>query len=154
MSQKSAGLLLYRLQKGEIEVFLVHPGGPFWAKKDEGAWSIPKGLIEEGEDDLKAAKREFEEETGQKISGNFIKLEPLKQPGGKIIWAWAVTGDIASRDVCSNNFTLEWPPKSGKFKEFPEIDRGEWFDLSQAKTRILKGQLGFLEQLHRYLHAD
>ena len=112
MSQKSAGLLLYRLQKGEIEVFLVHPGGPFWAKKDEGAWSIPKGLIEEGEDDLKAAKREFEEETGQKISGNFIKLEPLKQPGGKIIWAWAVTGDIASRDVCSNNFTLEWPPKS------------------------------------------
>jgi predicted NUDIX family NTP pyrophosphohydrolase len=145
----SAGILLYRRQKGEVNVFLVHPGGPFWAKKDEGAWSIPKGEYEAGEDPLAVAKREFEEETGSEISGLLRPLTALKQPSGKIISAWAVEGDIDPTALTSNTFTLEWPPKSGKIREFPEVDRGDWFDLPTARMKLLAGQRGFLDQLEQ-----
>lgn len=145
----SAGILLYRRQKGDVNVFLVHPGGPFWAKKDEGAWSIPKGEYEVGEDPLAVAKREFQEETGFEISGLFRPLTALKQPSGKIISAWAVEGDIDPTTLTSNTFTLEWPPKSGKIREFPEVDRGDWFDLPTARMKLLAGQRAFVDQLER-----
>ena len=149
MSSKktSAGILLYRIVENNLEVFLVHPGGPFWAKKDEGAWSIPKGLFEEGEDPLEAAKREFKEETGFSILGEFMALTPLKQPSGKVVYAWAVEGDIDAASIKSNTFMMEWPPKSGKEQEFPEVDKGGWFDILQAKEKLLKGQHGFLDEL-------
>jgi len=143
----SAGILLYRIVENNLEVFLVHPGGPFWAKKDEGAWSIPKGLFEEGEDPLEAAKREFKEETGFSILGEFMALTPLKQPSGKVVYAWAVEGDIDAASIKSNTFMMEWPPKSGKEQEFPEVDKGGWFDILQAKEKLLKGQHGFLDEL-------
>jgi len=142
----SAGLLLYR-RCPELEVFLVHPGGPFWARKDAGAWSIPKGEIEDGEDKLQAAKREFTEETGFTISGEFRSLDPLKQPGGKIIYAWAIEADCDPGQIRSNLFSLEWPPKSGKFQQYPEVDRAAWFNISQARNKILAGQVRFIEQL-------
>ena len=142
----SAGILLYRLE-GEVQVFLVHPGGPFWARKDEGAWSIPKGEYEAGEDPLTVATREFQEETGFKIDGTFYPLTPLKQPNGKVISAWAVAGDIDAAALTSNTFTMEWPPKSGRTREFPEVDRGAWFDLPTARIKLLPGQRGFLDQL-------
>jgi predicted NUDIX family NTP pyrophosphohydrolase len=142
----SAGILLYRLE-GEVQVFLVHPGGPFWAKKDEGAWSIPKGEYEAGEDPLMVAKREFQEETGFKIDGTCYPLTPLKQPSGKVISAWAVAGDIDAAALTSNTFTMEWPPKSGRTREVPEVDRGAWFDLPTARIKLLPGQRGFLDQL-------
>ena len=145
----SAGILLYRRQKGDVNVFLVHPGGPFWAKKDEAAWSIPKGEYELGEDPLAVAKREFQEETGFEISGLFRPLTALKQPSGKIISAWAVEGDIDPTTLTSNTFTLEWPPKSGKIREFPEVDRGDWFDLPTARMKLLAGQRAFVDQLER-----
>ena len=148
-SKKSAGLLVYRLRNGNLEVLLVHPGGPFWAKKDEGAWSIPKGEMTEDEDPLKAAKREFFEETGFQIDGNFIALTPVKQAGGKWVYAWAVEGDCDAESIKSNTFSMEWPPRSGKRKEFPEVDRAAWFTLDQAKQKILKGQLSLLEELCR-----
>jgi predicted NUDIX family NTP pyrophosphohydrolase len=146
-SKKSAGLLLYRKPKSALEVFLVHPGGPFWAKKDEGAWSIPKGEIAEDEDPLKAAKREFLEETGFQVDGNFIALTPVKQAGGKWVYAWAVEGDFDAESIRSNTFSMEWPPRSGKRKEFPEVDRARWFPLEMAKQKIVKGQLSLLEEL-------
>jgi predicted NUDIX family NTP pyrophosphohydrolase len=146
-SKKSAGVLLYRLRNGELEVFLVHPGGPFWANKDEGAWSIPKGEIVEDEDPLKAAKREFFEETGFKVNGNFIALTPVKQAGGKWVYAWAVEGDCDAGAIRSNTFSMEWPPRSGNKKEFPEVDRAGWFTLDVAKRKILKSQLSLLEEL-------
>lgn len=146
MKKLSAGILLYRLD-GEVQVFLVHPGGPFWAKKDEGAWSIPKGEYEAGEDPLMVAKREFQEETGFEIDGAFYPLTPLKQPSGKVISAWAVAGAIDTAALTSNTFTMEWPPKSGKTREFPEVDRGAWFDLPTARIKLLPGQRGFLDQL-------
>ncbi len=142
----SAGLLLHR-DRGRIQVFLVHPGGPFWAKKDAGAWSLPKGEFDEGEDPLEAAKREFVEETGFPIAGEFRPLEPLRQPSGKLIYAWAVEADCDATQVRSNSFTMEWPPKSGQMKEFPEVDRAGWFDIAEARDRIIAGQLGFVEQL-------
>ena len=142
----SAGLLLYR-RRGELEVFLVHPGGPFWAKKDAGAWSIPKGEIGEGEEPLQAAQREFLEETGFPIGGEFRPLEPLKQSGGKIVHAWAVEADCDPSELRSNLFSLEWPPKSGQTREFPEVDRGDWFTIPEAREKILKGQIGFIDQL-------
>ncbi len=145
--KKSAGILLYRLRESGLEVFLVHPGGPFWTKKDDGAWSIPKGEFEEGEDPLNAAKREFQEETGFLVDGNFIALNPLKQPGGKLIYAWGVKGDCAAESIKSNLFSMEWPPHSGKREEFPEVDRAGWFTLEVAKKKILKGQVGLLEEL-------
>ncbi len=147
MAKISAGILLYRWVNNVLEVFLVHPGGPFWAKKDQGSWSIPKGEIDAGEDMLVAAKREFEEETGFRIQGHFIELSPLKQPGGKIIYIWAVAGDIDSQSIRSNTFQMEWPPKSGKMLTFPEIDRAGWFALPQAAEKILARQKNFLEQL-------
>ena len=142
----SAGLLLYR-RRGELEVFLVHPGGPFWAKKDAGAWSIPKGEIGEGEEPLQAAQREFSEETGFPIGGVFRALEPLKQSGGKTVHAWAIEADCDPSQLRSNLFPLEWPPKSGQTREFPEVDRAAWFMIPEARGKILKGQIGFIDQL-------
>ena len=126
---------------------LVHPGGPFWAKRDAGAWSIPKGIYEQDEHPLQAAKREFKEETGFEIEGDFIDLGEIKQPSGKIIHAWAIECDIDTENIVSNTFRLEWPRNSGNVREYPEIDKGEWFDISQARHKILKGQSGFIEEL-------
>ena len=154
MAQKtSAGLLLYR-RHGELEVFLVHPGGPFWAKRDAGAWSLPKGEFEQGEDPLQAARREFTEETGLSIDGKFRRLDPVKQSGGKVIHAWAVECDCDASRVRSNLFSLEWPPKSGRIQQFPEIDRAEWFTLSEGRKRIIGGQIGILDQLISALELD
>jgi predicted NUDIX family NTP pyrophosphohydrolase len=143
----SAGLLLYRRRGDDLEVFLVHPGGPFWAKKDLGAWSLPKGEFEEGEGPLMAARREFTEETGFPIDGEFRPLQPLRQPSGKTIFAWAVEGDCDPSELRSNLFEMEWPPKSGRRQEFPEVDRAAWFPIDEARTRIIKGQAPFLDEL-------
>src|SRR5262245_23046887 len=147
----SAGILLYRQRGGEIEVFLVHPGGPFWAKKDDGAWSIPKGEYSEDEDPLAVAKREFYEETGSQVSGDNLTLPPVKQPSGKVITAWAVEGELDPASLRSNIFSMEWPPKSGKQLEFPEVDRGMWCDLATARIKLLPGQRAFLDQLLKLL---
>jgi predicted NUDIX family NTP pyrophosphohydrolase len=147
MARTSAGLLLYRWREGRLEVFLVHPGGPFWARKDQGAWSIPKGEFTAGEDPLLAARREVEEETGLVPDGAFVALSPLRQAGGKIVHAFALEGDCDPTAIRSNSFTIEWPPRSGQRREFPEVDRAAWFALAEAKRRILKSQLGLLEQL-------
>ncbi len=145
--KESAGILMYRLRNGTVEVFLVHPGGPYWAKKDLGAWSIPKGQFSEGEERLSAAKREFQEETGFLPEGDFVALTPVKQPGGKIVYAWAVKGDCDAKKIVSNTFSIEWPPRSGKRQEFPEVDRAEWFAIEVGREKILKGQATFLEEL-------
>ena len=147
MPNRSAGILLYRRRSGAPEVLLVHPGGPFWAKKDEGSWSIPKGEYKAGEDPLAVAKREFQEETGFEIAGTFHPLTTLKQPSGKVISAWVVEGDVDAAALTSNTFMLEWPPKSGKTREFPEVDRGAWFALPTARLKLQAGQRGFLDQL-------
>lgn len=147
----SAGILLYRRHNGRIEVFLVHPGGPFWTRKDDGAWSIPKGEHGEGEDPLATAKREFQEETGCQVGGSCSPLSPLKQPSGKIVSAWIVEGDLDAANLQSNTFSLEWPPRSGKMQVFPEVDRGAWFDLPTARKKLLPGQRGFLDQLQQRL---
>ena len=144
MPKTSAGLLLYRETNGVLEVFLVHPGGPFWEKKDEGAWSIPKGEFEPGEDPLAAARREFTEETSFPITGEFVPLTPLKQRSGKIVHAFAVRGDCDPALIKSNTFTFQG-------REFPEVDRAGWFGLEEAKRKILPGQAGFLDEL-RSLH--
>jgi len=146
--KRSAGLLMYR-RHDNIEILLVHPGGPFWAGKDEGAWSLPKGLVNPGEDELLAAIREFEEETGFPAEGEFHALLPLRQPSGKVILAWAFEGDCDAERMKSNLFTMEWPPRSGKMVEFPEADRAGWFDLESAKAKIIKGQRGFIEEFER-----
>jgi predicted NUDIX family NTP pyrophosphohydrolase len=127
----------------------VHPGGPFWAGKDEGAWSIPKGEYGEGDDPLIAAQREFFEETGSRVTGSFRPLVALKQPSGKVISAWAVEGDLDAATLKSNSFPMEWPPKSGRTQVFPEVDRGAWFDLPAARAKLQPGQRGFLDQLQR-----
>ena len=142
----SAGLQLFR-RRGELVIFLVHPGGPFWAKQDAGAWSLPKGELNEGEDLLEAAKREFTEETGFKVDGEFLPLETIRQAGGKIIQAWAIEADCDPAQVRSNLFTMEWPPKSGRKKEFPEIDRARWFAISEARPRMNPAQVGLIDQL-------
>jgi predicted NUDIX family NTP pyrophosphohydrolase len=147
MPQKSAGIVLYRIQNNSIEVFLVHPGGPYWSKKDDGAWSIPKGEFDENEEPLAAAKREFEEETGIKISGGFLQLNPVKQKGGKLVYAWAVEGDIDPAKIKSNSFEIEWPPRSGKMKSFPEIDKAAWFQISDAKKKIIEAQSALIKEL-------
>ena len=148
MPKKSAGLLLFRETRDGLEVLLVHPGGPFWARKDDGAWSIPKGEFEDGEDPLAAARREFEEETGARPpAGEPIPLEPVRQPSGKIVHAWAVRGDFDPRDLKSNTFRMEWPPRSGREGEFPEVDRAAWFTFEQARRKIQKGQIAIIDEL-------
>jgi predicted NUDIX family NTP pyrophosphohydrolase len=151
MAKKSAGLLMFRRASGGVEVFLVHPGGPFWARKDEGAWSIPKGEYAPGEDPLETAKREFQEETGFQASGEFIPLSSLKQPSGKVISAWALEGDCDAASIRSNTFSMEWPPRSGKQQEFPEVDRAGWFTIPAAKEKVLRGQVPFLDELKEIL---
>ena len=150
MPKLSAGLLLYRTRGTIAEVFLVHPGGPFWAKKEKGAWSIPKGEFLPEEDALSAARREFLEETGFSIEGEFRALAPLQQPSGKIVHAWAVEGDCPTT-IQSNTFTMEWPPHSGLQGEFPEVDRAAWFTLKEAEERIVRGQVGFLREMQEHL---
>lgn len=147
MAKQSAGILLYRKTEGKLQVFLVHPGGPFFKNKDDGGWSIPKGEFLDDEDPLKAAKREFEEETGQGIIGKFIHLNPIIQKGGKKVHAWAVEGDINHLSVKSNHFEMEWPPRSGRQQSFPEVDRAEWFDVDIAKVKINPAQVEFIEEL-------
>ncbi len=151
MAKSSAGLLLYRIREGAVEVFLVHPGGPFWAKKDLGAWSIPKGEIAEGEDPLEAARREFKEETGFRPEGEFREFEPVRQRSGKVVHAWAVEGDCDPTAIRSNTFEMEWPPRSGRRQEYPEVDRAGWFGLDRAKEKILEGQRPLLAQLQLLL---
>jgi predicted NUDIX family NTP pyrophosphohydrolase len=148
MPKLSAGLLLYRARDGVVEVLIAHPGGPFWARKDDGAWSIPKGEYTEGEDPWVAAQREFVEEIGLPVpAGPRIDLDPLKQPSGKVITAFAVRGDLDVTDAHSNNFELEWPKGSGRVREFPEVDRVGWFPVAQARTKLLKGHRPFLDRL-------
>ncbi len=147
MAVKSAGILLYRFKDGQLQVMLVHPGGPFWTKKDKGAWSIPKGICEEDEVAIEAAKREFREETGFDIDGSFIDLGELRQSSGKIVHAWALEGDLDTGKIKSNTFQMEWPRGSGRIRQYPEIDKGEWFSIDVAKEKIVKGQRGFLERL-------
>jgi predicted NUDIX family NTP pyrophosphohydrolase len=149
---KSAGLLLYRRREGRIEVLLGHMGGPFWARKDERAWSIPKGEHPEAEDALAAARREFAEETGTPPpDGPTLDLGEVRQSGGKRVTAWAVEGDLDPATVKSNTFQLEWPPRSGRRQEFPEIDRAGWFDLDTARRRIVKGQVALVDRLEERL---
>jgi predicted NUDIX family NTP pyrophosphohydrolase len=147
MPRTSAGLLMYRRKDGALEVLLVHPGGPFWAKKDLGAWTIPKGELEEGEDALTTAQREFEEETGIEPRGPFHPLGNIKQKGGKVVHAWAFEGDGAAETMRSNTIKVEWPRGSGRSKEFPEVDRAEWFRVDDARTRINSAQVPFLDHL-------
>jgi predicted NUDIX family NTP pyrophosphohydrolase len=151
MAKQSAGVLLYRFRQAALEVFLVHPGGPFWAKKDLGAWSIPKGEPAPGEDLLARAQREFAEETGAAVTGTFRPLAPVKQSGGKIVHAWAVEGDCDAAAIKSNSFDLEWPPRSGRIQAFPEVDRAAWFALAAARDKINSGQVGLLDALGRLL---
>jgi predicted NUDIX family NTP pyrophosphohydrolase len=147
MQKRSAGLLMYRQSGSGVEVFLVHPGGPFWAKKDEGAWSIPKGEYNGDEDPLAAARREFEEETGFVPEGIFREIGELKQSGGKIVVAWAFEGDCDPAQLRSNTFQMEWPPRSGRQIEAPEVDRGCWYSLGDARVKLLSGQRQFVDRL-------
>jgi predicted NUDIX family NTP pyrophosphohydrolase len=142
-----AGLLLFRQGPGTLEVLLAHPGGPYWAAKDAGAWSIPKGGPLDGEDTLTAAKREFEEEMGSPVDGDFIALEPVKQPGGKTVFAWAVHADFDVASLRSNTFSMEWPPRSGQHQEFPEVDRAGWFAVETARRKLSTGQAPLIDQL-------
>ncbi|WP_343746958.1 NUDIX domain-containing protein [Chitinophaga sp.] len=147
--KQSAGILLYRKHKGITNYFLVHPGGPFFAQKDAGWWSIPKGEITPGEAPLQAAIREFEEETGYRPGGTFIPLQPITQKGGKQVLCWATEGDLDHQAIVSNLFEIEWPPHSGKKKQFPEIDKAGWFDAGTAKKKINPQQAAFIDELLR-----
>jgi len=147
MSIHSAGIMLYRFIDQQLEVMLVHPGGPYWVNKDLGTWSIPKGLIEENEPPLEAAKREFKEETSFEVNGDFIELGVLKQPSKKIVHAWALEKNLDTGKIISNTFELEWPKYSGQIKEYPEVDRGAWFGIDEAKLKISKGQVKFIDIL-------
>ena len=151
MPQRSAGILLFRRRRGAIEVLLAHPGGPFWAKKDEGAWSIPKGVYEPGEDGLSAARREFAEETGAQTEGEAVALGAFRQSSAKTVDVWAIEGEFDPAHLRSNTFTLEWPPRSGRRREVPEIDRVQWFALDEASRKMLKGQRPILQALLRGL---
>ena len=149
MAKLSAGLLLYRRVEGRLEVLLVHPGGPYWSKKDEGAWSVPKGEYGEGEEPLEVAEREFGEELGVEPPdvGGAVFLGELHQPSGKRVSAWALEGDLDASNVRSNTFTMEWPPRSGRTAEFPEVDRAGWFDLETARRKLLRSQVPFIDGL-------
>lgn len=151
MAKTSAGLILYRMQSGQLEVLLVHPGGPFWSKKDEGAWFVPKGELNVGEEPLAGAKREFEEETGLKPEGEFLALGSVKQKSGKTIVAWAFEGDCDPSSIKSNTFSIEWPPKSGRQQEFPEIDRAGFFTVPQAKAKMHPVEYPLVLRLHELL---
>lgn len=151
MAKTSAGLILYRMQSGGLEVLLVHPGGPFWSKKDEGAWFVPKGELNVGEEPLAGAKREFEEETGLKPEGEFLALGSVKQKSGKTIVAWAFEGDCDPSSIKSNTFSIEWPPKSGRQQEFPEIDRAGFFTVPQAKAKMHPVEYPLVLRLHELL---
>lgn len=151
MPKRSAGILLYRRNHDELHVFLVHPGGPFWAKKDLGAWTIPKGEYTEAEEPLTAAVREFQEETGFSLSGEFLSLGNIRQLSGKIVSAWAIEGDCDPEKLVSNTCEIDWPPRSGKKLEIPEVDRGAWFTLDEARVRILNTQTSFLDTLAQLL---
>jgi predicted NUDIX family NTP pyrophosphohydrolase len=147
MAKRSAGLLMYRRRDGVLELFLVHPGGPFWAKKDLGAWTVPKGEYAEGEDPLAAARREFTEETGFTADGDFIDLGTIKQASGKLVSVWAVEGDCDPENLRSNTCMIEWPPRTGRQMEIPEVDRGSWFSINEARQRILKSQAPVIDLL-------
>jgi predicted NUDIX family NTP pyrophosphohydrolase len=153
MAKLSAGILLFRTSKGSPEVMLVHPGGPLWKNKDLGAWSIPKGEFLPGQDALQTAKREFKEETGGSIKGEFRELMPVRQSGGKLVYAFAVEGDFDVTTLKSNTFPMEWPPKSGRTEQIPEVDRGEWFDLQTAREKINAAQAAFVDQLESLLQS-
>lgn len=152
--RRSAGLLPYRVVQGQVEVFLAHPGGPFWARKDDGAWSIPKGEYGEDEDPLGVARREFTEETGFAALPPYLDLGEIRQPGGKLVRAWAFAGDYDPAAAVSNSFSLEWPRGSGRMQEFPEVDRCDWFDVGMAAAKLLKGQIPFLDRLADHLRAQ
>ena len=154
MPKVSAGLLLYRFREAKLQFLLVHPGGPFWRNKDAGAWSIPKGELMPGEEPLTAAKREFEEELGLKPEGRFIELTTIEQKGGKTVHAWAVEGEFDPGTLKSNYFSVEWPPRSGRQQQFPEIDRAEWFDHAHAKSKINPAQLPWLQSLEQILRKS
>lgn len=149
MAKVSAGLLMYRVREGELEFLLAHPGGPFWKDRDAGAWTVPKGEIQPGEEPLAAAKREFEEEVGIKPQGEFIELKPITQKGGKVVHAWAFEGECDTACIHSNSFQMEWPPRSGKFQTCPEVDRACFFRLAEARRKINQAQVAFLEELAR-----
>ena len=154
-ARRSAGILLYRRRAGALEVFLVHPGGPFWTKRDEGAWSVPKGEFPQEEDPLAAALREFAEETGASLAGrprtDFTALPPVRQGGGKTVYAWAVEGDLDAAAIRSNLFTMEWPPRSGIEREYPEVDRAAWYAMDAARVQILAAQRPLLDALEALL---
>src|SRR6478752_3663901 len=145
VAKRSAGLLMYRRKGSDVEVFLVHPGGPFWAKKDAGSWSIPKGEYSDGELAVEAARREFQEETGFAVNSDFVELGTVRQAGGKVVSAWAFEGDCDPDQMVSNHCQMEWPPRSGRMIDFPEVDRGGWFSIQEARRRILKSQEPFLD---------
>ena len=150
-AEVSAGILVYRETNGALEVLLAHPGGPFWARKDAGAWTIPKGLVEAGADLLATAQREFTEETGFVAEGPFLPLAPVRQTSGKIIHAFACRGDFDSNKLISNMFEIEWPPRSGQCRQFPEVDRAAWFDLVGAREKLIAYQHPFLQDLEAKL---
>lgn len=150
--RKSAGILLYRMHQGSLQFFLVHPGGPFWKNKDAGAWSIPKGELDEDEEPLAAARREFREETGIEVDGKFLPLTPVRQKSGKLVVAWGLKKNIDPSQLISNTFSFEWPTRSGKFIEIPEVDRGDWFEMEEARNKIIPGQLPILNELYDLLN--
>ena len=155
MTKRSAGILAFRKNDNEYEFLLIHPGGPYWKNKEENTWSIPKGIVESGEEELETAIREFQEETGFQITADeFIDLSEVKLASGKIIKIWAINEDFDAALMKSNLFRMEWPPRSGKFQEFPEADKAQWFDLETAKLKIVKGQIPVLEELHNHLYIN
>ena len=153
MPRVSAGILMYRTESGRLEVLLVHPGGPFWTNKDAGAWTIPKGEVDQGEDLLACARREFQEELGTPADGDFLPLGQIKQKAGKIVHAWAVQGDLDTAAVRSNTFKVQWPPSSGQWRTFPEVDKAEWFDPATAREKINPAQIPFLDALEQLLKS-
>lgn len=152
-TRKSAGLLVYRKKNKAVEVFLVHPGGPFWKGKETGAWSIPKGEFNDSEEPLQAARREFREETGQEVTGHFVELKTVQQKSGKLVYAWAVEGEVDHENIVSNTFRLEYPSKSGKWISIPEVDKAAWFSIADAKEKINPAQVALLDDLLQKLDS-